>query len=807
MADDEIIAVPAAPLPTPTPPAQPRPPPSQSPPPNASRLIGKSRTVAADASSSAGRRFLPVKMRKANRLLQTDAIAQAEYDEQKLVIYSAEPGLRQFLEVAVRGTLAAAQLGALFDILTERDYQKGERIVERGAEGAELLMLQRGGATASVPVEHEIAGVAESTTKILRQYAPGDYFGELALLSASPRAADVTATKDRTRCLVISRGDFEKHVGPTAEVLGRVFEEQQQAEAAKAQQAEWREALTLQEPEQGPFVEMDFHVMLHVFSFLESPAEYGRVCAVSRNWNFLGRNEIVWHARCRLDLNASTVPAWCGSWYECYRDGRALRIGDCLEVRDKHNLWCTARVLAKLDPLRLLVALEGWSEAWQFWIHREADASRIRSLGQMPPGLGAGGGVDKMALARLCEAAQKKLVGGSSEWVPPPVEGGDLHAMYLRGAAGQGQASESPAGSSAQHEATSDGRVRVTVTEAWKRTQTLRREFRSSWEIGDRVEGDISPRKDMRMFDQHGVALAVAKPAGSSLNAVKSLVRDVAQAATLPAGSPHDRWAFRSSATSLPAAHPRSVGDILQVQIAEPPRMSKTASIPVELRRGVWCTARVMCRLDQRRFLVQCEGWRHDGLIWLDAVLDAHRIGELTADRGPCGVGPDGIMQAATLNRLHRGILALMAQGKSRWAVPNPRPNVFWGGATHVAKREVVPTAAAAASLRAAQGADRGGVENLPGPAAELYWNEEDEAAARLNLLRAKSTVVNSGPGWPPGGLLGLSMYPAPQDVAQGCNASITVYMDGAEHWCKEQGIANEFRDCFELWGLRQFLG
>lgn len=45
----------------------------------------------------------------------------------------------------------------------------------------------------------------------------GSFFGEMSLLSNERRSATVSAIKDTT-CLVLSRADFQEHLGPLEEV-------------------------------------------------------------------------------------------------------------------------------------------------------------------------------------------------------------------------------------------------------------------------------------------------------------------------------------------------------------------------------------------------------------------------------------------------------------------------------------------------------------------------------------------------------------------------------------------------------------
>jgi cAMP-dependent protein kinase regulator len=54
----------------------------------------------------------------------------------------------------------------------------------------------------------------------VKQYTRGDYFGELALLSNEPRAANVKARTD-CNCVSIDRHTFKRMLGPLEEILKR----------------------------------------------------------------------------------------------------------------------------------------------------------------------------------------------------------------------------------------------------------------------------------------------------------------------------------------------------------------------------------------------------------------------------------------------------------------------------------------------------------------------------------------------------------------------------------------------------------
>jgi pyruvate,water dikinase len=75
----------------------------------------------------------------------------------------------------------AEQIGRL---LKERHFKKGETVIVEGSGGAAFFFIDSGEATVTSKGVH------------LATLAPGDYFGELALIDGGPRSATVTASTD-----------------------------------------------------------------------------------------------------------------------------------------------------------------------------------------------------------------------------------------------------------------------------------------------------------------------------------------------------------------------------------------------------------------------------------------------------------------------------------------------------------------------------------------------------------------------------------------------------------------------------------
>jgi len=92
------------------------------------------------------------------------------------------------------------QLERLAKRFVEREYAAGEKIVTQGRGGEGFFIVASGRAEA---VREHADG--EQTT--LNPLEPGDFFGEMALLTEGMRTASVITTEPTT-CLILTRWDF-----------------------------------------------------------------------------------------------------------------------------------------------------------------------------------------------------------------------------------------------------------------------------------------------------------------------------------------------------------------------------------------------------------------------------------------------------------------------------------------------------------------------------------------------------------------------------------------------------------------------
>jgi CRP-like cAMP-binding protein len=84
-------------------------------------------------------------------------------------------------------------------------YQRSEVIFEENSIGHEMYILRSG----KVQL---VLGYAERGAEVCTLERPGEFFGEMALVDASPRSATAIAEEDNTELEVLSRENFLKTI-------------------------------------------------------------------------------------------------------------------------------------------------------------------------------------------------------------------------------------------------------------------------------------------------------------------------------------------------------------------------------------------------------------------------------------------------------------------------------------------------------------------------------------------------------------------------------------------------------------------
>jgi len=122
----------------------------------------------------------------------------------------------EFLKnVPVLQSLDQYERAKVADALVERECAAGEYIVTMGdTKDDRFYILLDGSAVATKVLD------GDTVPRTVMSYGPGDYFGELALLSSGPRAANVIA-QSAVRVVGLDRGAFERLLGPCKDLLQR----------------------------------------------------------------------------------------------------------------------------------------------------------------------------------------------------------------------------------------------------------------------------------------------------------------------------------------------------------------------------------------------------------------------------------------------------------------------------------------------------------------------------------------------------------------------------------------------------------
>lgn len=115
-------------------------------------------------------------------------------------------------EVEIFRLLNRYELSRLSELLESTPYDAGEEIITQGTHGTRFYILEDGSCAAY------ILG-PDGEVPVKEYVQPGDYFGELALLTSEPRAASVRATGEGALVLSVSKEDFTQVLGPIQDIL------------------------------------------------------------------------------------------------------------------------------------------------------------------------------------------------------------------------------------------------------------------------------------------------------------------------------------------------------------------------------------------------------------------------------------------------------------------------------------------------------------------------------------------------------------------------------------------------------------
>eukprot|EP00929_Paragymnodinium_shiwhaense_P016726 TRINITY_DN125331_c0_g1_i1.p1 TRINITY_DN125331_c0_g1~~TRINITY_DN125331_c0_g1_i1.p1 ORF type:complete len:357 (+),score=131.94 TRINITY_DN125331_c0_g1_i1:135-1205(+) len=114
----------------------------------------------------------------------------------------------KFLEtVEILKGLNKEERSKIADVLQPREFAKGERIITEGDAGSEFYIIEEGAAHAE---KKDVGKVKE--------YAQGDYFGELALIKEQVRAASVIASAN-VKLVALDSESFKRLLGPLTDIM------------------------------------------------------------------------------------------------------------------------------------------------------------------------------------------------------------------------------------------------------------------------------------------------------------------------------------------------------------------------------------------------------------------------------------------------------------------------------------------------------------------------------------------------------------------------------------------------------------
>jgi CRP/FNR family cyclic AMP-dependent transcriptional regulator len=104
-----------------------------------------------------------------------------------------------------------AEMKEIVKLADEIDLREGKEMTREGSPGREFFVLLEG-----------TADVKKNSRKV-NTLGPGDFFGEIALVSQAPRTATVIATSP-VRALVITDRSFRRLLDDSPQVKNKVME-------------------------------------------------------------------------------------------------------------------------------------------------------------------------------------------------------------------------------------------------------------------------------------------------------------------------------------------------------------------------------------------------------------------------------------------------------------------------------------------------------------------------------------------------------------------------------------------------------
>jgi CRP-like cAMP-binding protein len=123
----------------------------------------------------------------------------------------ADAPIELLQNVPLFADMKSKELKRISQAMVEKRAEPGQAITEEGKQGVGFFVIESGTARVSVGGEEK------------RTLGPGDYFGEIALITDVPRTATVTADTP-LRCWAIAPWDFRPLVQGNATIAWRLLD-------------------------------------------------------------------------------------------------------------------------------------------------------------------------------------------------------------------------------------------------------------------------------------------------------------------------------------------------------------------------------------------------------------------------------------------------------------------------------------------------------------------------------------------------------------------------------------------------------
>eukprot|EP00033_Pygsuia_biforma_P000633 GCRY01000747.1.p1 GENE.GCRY01000747.1~~GCRY01000747.1.p1 ORF type:complete len:300 (+),score=25.08 GCRY01000747.1:111-1010(+) len=114
-------------------------------------------------------------------------------------------------KVPILESLEDYEIATIADALIPVSFKKGDIIMRQGDHGDDFFIILEGNVKCTAGTSHCVIG----------ELKENDYFGEIALLTDSPRRATVEVESDFLKAIKLSRDRFNRLLGPCEEVLRR----------------------------------------------------------------------------------------------------------------------------------------------------------------------------------------------------------------------------------------------------------------------------------------------------------------------------------------------------------------------------------------------------------------------------------------------------------------------------------------------------------------------------------------------------------------------------------------------------------